>query len=74
MLSLDVRVALDPSAAAYRAMLAIAGGKPIALAEVGRVPSPALLLPVAGVTHTGIVLLQVWSCNGKADQRWTVPG
>lgn len=41
--SLDVWVKLDPSAADYQAMLAIAGGKPIALAEVGRVPSPALL-------------------------------
>jgi mannan endo-1,4-beta-mannosidase len=41
--SLDVWVKLDPSAADYQAMLAIAGGKPIALAEVGRVPSPALM-------------------------------
>jgi mannan endo-1,4-beta-mannosidase len=41
--SLDVWAKLEPSAADYQAMLALAGGKPIALAEVGRVPSPALM-------------------------------
>ncbi|GAA3343311.1 hypothetical protein GCM10020358_41870 [Amorphoplanes nipponensis] len=41
--SLDVWVKLEPSAADYQALLAVAGGKPIALAEVGRVPSPALM-------------------------------
>jgi mannan endo-1,4-beta-mannosidase len=41
--SLDVWVKLEPSAGDYQAMLNIAGGKPIALAEVGRVPSPALM-------------------------------
>ncbi len=41
--SLDVWAKYDPSASDYQAMLAVAGGKPIALAEVGRVPSPALM-------------------------------
>jgi mannan endo-1,4-beta-mannosidase len=41
--SLDVWVKYEPSAADYQAMLAVAGGKPIALAEVGRTPSPALM-------------------------------
>jgi len=41
--SLDVWAKLEPSASDYQAMLSIAGGKPIALAEVGRVPSPALM-------------------------------
>ncbi|MCS7478469.1 glycosyl hydrolase [Umezawaea endophytica] len=41
--SLDVWAKYDPSASDYQAMLNVAGGKPIALAEVGRVPSPALM-------------------------------
>jgi len=41
--SLDVWVNMEPSASDYQAMLAVAGGKPIALAEVGRVPSPSLM-------------------------------
>ncbi|GIH94775.1 glycosyl hydrolase [Planobispora siamensis] len=41
--SLDVWVKLEPSASDYQAMLNVAGGKPISLAEVGRAPSPALL-------------------------------
>ncbi|WP_433203243.1 glycosyl hydrolase [Dactylosporangium sp. CS-047395] len=41
--SLDVWVKLAPSASDYQAMLNVAGGKPIALAEVGQVPSVALL-------------------------------
>ncbi|WP_239123886.1 glycosyl hydrolase [Rhizocola hellebori] len=41
--SLDVWVKMEPSASDYQAMLGVAGGKPIALAEVGRVPSPALM-------------------------------
>ncbi|UBU18344.1 glycosyl hydrolase [Nonomuraea gerenzanensis] len=41
--SLDVWAKLEPSASDYQAMLDVAGGKPISLAEVGRTPSPALL-------------------------------
>ncbi|MBB5867777.1 mannan endo-1,4-beta-mannosidase [Allocatelliglobosispora scoriae] len=41
--SLDVWVKLEPSTSDYQAMLNIAGGKPIALAEVGRVPSVAVM-------------------------------
>ncbi|MEW9552245.1 glycosyl hydrolase [Nonomuraea sp. NPDC050783] len=41
--TLDVWVKMEPSAADYQAMLGVAGGKPIALAEVGRAPRPALL-------------------------------
>ena len=41
--SLDVWVKMEPSASDYQAMLAVAGGRPIALAEVGRTPSPAIL-------------------------------
>ncbi len=41
--SLDVWVKMEPSASDYQALLNVAGGKPIALAEVGRVPSPALM-------------------------------
>jgi mannan endo-1,4-beta-mannosidase len=41
--SLDVWVKMEPSAYDYQQMLNIAAGKPIALAEVGRVPSPALM-------------------------------
>ncbi|WP_020522221.1 glycosyl hydrolase [Catelliglobosispora koreensis] len=41
--SLDVWVKMEPSASDYQAMLNVAGGKPISLAEVGRVPSPALM-------------------------------
>ncbi|GAA3578788.1 hypothetical protein GCM10022419_070310 [Nonomuraea rosea] len=41
--SLDVWVKMEPSTADYQALLNVAGGKPISLAEVGRVPSPALL-------------------------------
>ncbi|WP_426503592.1 lectin [Dactylosporangium sp. McL0621] len=41
--SLDIWVKLAPSASDYQAMLNVAGGKPIALAEVGQVPSVALL-------------------------------
>ena len=41
--SLDVWVKLEPSGSDYQAMLAVAGGRPIALAEVGRTPSPAIL-------------------------------
>ncbi|MET7400255.1 glycosyl hydrolase [Dactylosporangium sp. NPDC005572] len=41
--TLDMWVKLAPSASDYQAMLNVAGGKPIALAEVGQVPSVALL-------------------------------
>ncbi|GAA2374316.1 hypothetical protein Cme02nite_03400 [Catellatospora methionotrophica] len=41
--SLDIWVKMEPSQSDYQAMLNIAGGKPIALAEVGRVPSPAVM-------------------------------
>jgi mannan endo-1,4-beta-mannosidase len=41
--SLDVWVKQTPSQSDYDAMLNVAGGKPIALAEVGRVPSPDVL-------------------------------
>lgn len=41
--SLDVWVKQTPSQSDYNAMLNVAGGKPIALAEVGRVPSPEVL-------------------------------
>ncbi|MBV1851367.1 RICIN domain-containing protein [Catellatospora sp. NEAU-YM18] len=41
--SLDIWVKLEPSQSDYQAMLNIAGGKPIALAEVGRVPSPTIM-------------------------------
>lgn len=41
--SLDVWVKQTPSQSDYDAMLNVAGGKPIALAEVGRVPSPEVL-------------------------------
>ncbi|MEV0829924.1 glycosyl hydrolase [Nonomuraea rubra] len=41
--SLDVWAKLEPSSSDYQAMLNVAGGKPISLAEVGRAPSPALL-------------------------------
>lgn len=41
--SLDVWVKFDPSNADYQAMLNVAGGKPIALGEIGRVPSPAIM-------------------------------
>jgi len=41
--SLDVWVKMEPSASDYQTLLNLAGGKPIALAEVGRVPSPAIL-------------------------------
>nr|BFE82443.1 hypothetical protein GCM10020093_050440 [Planobispora longispora] len=37
--SLDVWVKLEPSASDYQAMLDVAGGKPISLAEVGRAPA-----------------------------------
>jgi mannan endo-1,4-beta-mannosidase len=41
--TLDVWVKQTPSQSDYNAMLNVAGGKPIALAEVGRVPSPQVL-------------------------------
>lgn len=41
--SLDVWVKMEPSWSDYQAMLGVAGGRPISLAEVGRVPSPALI-------------------------------
>ncbi|MGP4103346.1 glycosyl hydrolase [Nonomuraea sp. KM90] len=41
--SLDVWAKMEPSASDYQAMLTVAGGRPISLAEVGRAPSPALL-------------------------------
>lgn len=41
--SLDVWAKQTPSRSDYDAMLNVAGGKPIALAEVGRVPSPEVL-------------------------------
>jgi mannan endo-1,4-beta-mannosidase len=41
--SLDVWAKYEPSTADYQALLSVAGGKPIALAEVGRTPSPALM-------------------------------
>ncbi|MDI1461234.1 glycosyl hydrolase [Catellatospora sp. KI3] len=41
--SLDIWVKMEPSQSDYQAMLNIAGGKPIALAEVGRVPSPTVM-------------------------------
>jgi mannan endo-1,4-beta-mannosidase len=41
--SLDVWAKYEPSTSDYQALLAVAGGKPIALAEVGRTPSPALM-------------------------------
>jgi mannan endo-1,4-beta-mannosidase len=41
--SLDVWVKMEPSGSDYQAMLNVAGGKPIALGEIGRVPSPQLL-------------------------------
>jgi mannan endo-1,4-beta-mannosidase len=41
--SLDVWVKMEPSGSDYQAVLAVAGGRPIALAEVGRTPSPAIL-------------------------------
>jgi mannan endo-1,4-beta-mannosidase len=41
--SLDVWVKMAPSTSDYQTMLNIAGGKPIALAEIGRVPSPTLM-------------------------------
>lgn len=41
--SLDVWVAKQPTTSWYQAMLGIAGGKPIALGEVGQVPSVSLL-------------------------------
>ncbi|MFI5909916.1 lectin [Dactylosporangium sp. NPDC051541] len=41
--TLDMWVKLAPSTSDYQAMLNVAGGKPIALAEVGQVPSVALL-------------------------------
>lgn len=41
--SLDVWVKFEPSSSDYQAMLNVAGGKPIALGEVGRVPTPATL-------------------------------
>ncbi|WNV86867.1 glycosyl hydrolase [Umezawaea sp. Da 62-37] len=41
--SLDVWNKLEPSASDYQAMLTIAGGKPIALAEVGKTPTPAVM-------------------------------
>ncbi|WP_049567464.1 glycosyl hydrolase [Nonomuraea sp. SBT364] len=41
--SLDVWAKLEPSSSDYQAMIDVAGGKPISLAEVGRAPSPALL-------------------------------
>ena len=41
--SLDVWVKFEPSRADYQALLNLAAGKPIALGEVGRVPSPVLL-------------------------------
>ncbi|GAA1527537.1 hypothetical protein GCM10009827_050720 [Dactylosporangium maewongense] len=41
--TLDMWVKYAPSTSDYQAMLNIAGGKPIALAEVGQVPSVALL-------------------------------
>ncbi|MET0132562.1 MAG: glycosyl hydrolase [Kibdelosporangium sp.] len=41
--SLDVWAKMAPSSADYQAMLSVAGGRPIALGEVGQVPSVALL-------------------------------
>ena len=41
--SLDVWVKMEPSQSDYQTMLNLAAGKPIALAEVGRTPSPALM-------------------------------
>jgi mannan endo-1,4-beta-mannosidase len=43
MASLDIWVKKTPSASDYQAMLNVAGGKPIALGEVGTVPSAELL-------------------------------
>ncbi len=41
--SLDVWAKQTPSQSDYQAMLNVAGGKPVALGEVGRVPSPEVL-------------------------------
>jgi poly(3-hydroxybutyrate) depolymerase len=41
--SLDVWVKMEPSSSDYQTILDLAAGKPISLAEVGRVPSPALM-------------------------------
>lgn len=92
--TLDVWVKLAPSASDYQSMLNVAGGKPIALAEVGQVPSVSLLqaqprwtyfmvwaknpetgkcLDVTGQNSADGTQIQIWTCNGQTNQKWTLP-